>query len=223
MLFVGLFQSLLSVRVSRLVLIPALALFLAGCCLGGRDNARFAGSADILPVPSEMVAEAEAVVSGEVEFEYIDTETETEEEVVSVYADEPAVAPAIPSEIVPSRARAMFARLDSAIYFDYDLAYLKPTGVRVLKSWVKALKRYPDMVVTVRGHTDTRGTRDYNLWLGERRAKAVQDFLVIRGVENKRIRLISYGEESLAIRGNSDKAHALNRRASLTAEPSRTR
>ena len=189
------------------VLLPALVLLVAGCCLSGREGQRFAGSADPIPLPDGYeIAEGVAVLE--------------EEEAVAI-ADpiaEPEVAPS-----VPDAWEAVFRRLDASVFFDFDLAVLKATGIRILRNWVRMLKRYQQVDVVVSGHTDIRGTRDYNLWLGERRAKSVQDYLAIRGIAEKRVRIVSYGEEIPAVRGSSEEAHRLNRRAVLTAEAARDR
>ena len=189
-----------------------LTVLLASCCLSGREGERFAGAAIIVPLPDDVqIAQAPLEPSqvGEV-----DTFVEDEEPVAATPPPQPAeVAPGLPTDWADA-----FRKLDASLYFDFDLASLKATGVRILRSWVKLLKRYPQADVVVQGHTDARGTRGYNLWLGERRAKAVQDFLVIRGIKEKRVRIISYGEESLAVSGNNDRAHALNRRAVLSVE-----
>ena len=188
------------------ILLPALVLLVAGCCLSGREGQRFAGSADPIPLPDDYeIAEGVAVL---------------EEDALAAVDSlaEPEVAPS-----VSDAWEAVFRRLDASVFFDFDLAVLKATGIRILRNWVRLLKRYEQVDVVVSGHTDIRGTRDYNLWLGERRAKSVQDYLAIRGIAEKRVRIVSYGEEIPAVRGNSEEAHRLNRRAVLTAEAARDR
>lgn len=183
------------------------ALLLSSCCLSGRETAAFRGSADLIPIPGAE----EEIIAGE-----LAPEPEEEEVVQRPQIEEPEVAPGQPIDWL-EELRA----LDNVIYFEFDLARLSSTAVRTLRRWVSRLKRYPQADLTIKGHTDSRGTRDYNLWLGERRAKSIQDFLETRGIEGKRVRISSYGEEDPAVRGSNAQAHALNRRALLIPEPSR--
>ena len=78
------------------------------------------------------------------------------------------------------------------------------------------LKQYPDVVITIEGHADERGTTEYNLALGDRRANAVRNYLMALGVDQERILTISYGEERPADPGHDDSAWGQNRRAVTT-------
>ena len=79
-------------------------------------------------------------------------------------------------------------------------------------SGVAFLKKYPNDQLVVEGHADERGTREYNLALGERRANAVKDFLVAQGIQASRLKTISYGKERPAVLGSNEAAWAQNRR-----------
>jgi peptidoglycan-associated lipoprotein len=81
-----------------------------------------------------------------------------------------------------------------------------------LAKWVAFLKKYPNDQLVIEGHCDERGTREYNLALGERRANAVKDFLVSQGVQVARLKTISYGKERPAVLGSNETAWAQNRR-----------
>ncbi|MGH1363303.1 MAG: peptidoglycan-associated lipoprotein Pal [Calditrichia bacterium] len=99
------------------------------------------------------------------------------------------------------------------LYFGYDEATLTTDAVRILQDNAKVLKDYPDVRITVEGHCDERGTIEYNLALGDRRARSVKQFLIDLGVSSNRIATVSYGKERPADRGRSESAYSLNRRA----------
>jgi peptidoglycan-associated lipoprotein len=107
------------------------------------------------------------------------------------------------------------AALTRVFYFDYDKATLQPESLAILELHAAFLKASPDRRVTIDGFTDERGTREYNLALGERRADAVATFLVSQGVRRSQIDVVSYGEERPADPGHSEAAWAKNRRAEL--------
>lgn len=99
-------------------------------------------------------------------------------------------------------------------YFEYDRAVLNAEARMALRKHANTLKNKP-MKIRLEGHTDERGTREYNMALGERRAKAVRAFLMSQGVSSNLIEVISYGEESPAKFGSSAYAHSQNRRVEL--------
>jgi peptidoglycan-associated lipoprotein len=98
------------------------------------------------------------------------------------------------------------------IYFDFDRSEIKPKAQVTLKNKARWLKDNPGYSVRIEGHCDERGTNEYNLALGERRAKAAADFLVSLGISPNRIRTISYGEERPADPRSNEEAWAKNRR-----------
>lgn len=98
------------------------------------------------------------------------------------------------------------------VAFGYDSYALSDEARQVLLAQSKWLQRYPNLYVTVEGHADERGTREYNLALGERRASAVRDYLVALGVEPIRVNVISYGKERPIAAGANSAAWAQNRR-----------
>jgi peptidoglycan-associated lipoprotein len=99
------------------------------------------------------------------------------------------------------------------IYFDYDKYNLKSEAKNGLSSNAKTLADNPDVTVLIEGHCDERGTVEYNLALGEKRARAARDYLVDLGIKPERIRTISYGEERPVDPGHSETAWSKNRRA----------
>ncbi len=122
-------------------------------------------------------------------------------------------------EIAEDRARARQAEeekekfLDTKVYFAFDDSSLSAEARETLLAQAGWLKENRDRTVVVEGHCDNRGTEEYNLALGSRRAQSVKDFLVNAGVEPSQIVTISYGEEKPAVRGDNEEAWAKNRRA----------
>ena len=99
------------------------------------------------------------------------------------------------------------------VFFDFDKSDLKPEARRTVERWAGFLKQYPNLTVTVEGHADERGTREYNLALGERRANSAKNFLVAQGIDARRVATISYGKERPAVVGSNEAAWSQNRRA----------
>jgi peptidoglycan-associated lipoprotein len=104
------------------------------------------------------------------------------------------------------------SRLDP-IYFDFDEADLKPEYRRVLETNADWLRRNPQARIQIEGHCDERGSVQYNLALGERRAESARRYLESLGIQSSRMQTISYGEERPAVQGSSEEAWARNRRA----------
>jgi peptidoglycan-associated lipoprotein len=98
------------------------------------------------------------------------------------------------------------------VFFGFDRFDLTPDARGVLERQSEWLKRFPDVTVTIAGHTDERGTREYNLALGERRANSVKSYLVALGVQPNRIRTVSYGKEQPVDPASAEAAWAQNRR-----------
>ena len=105
------------------------------------------------------------------------------------------------------------------VFFDYDKSIFKKEGVETLKRQARFLVKNTDITVTVEGHCDSRGTREYNLALGERRAYAVKSFLNSLGVSEDRITVISYGKEKLQSSGNDEVSWAQSRTAITVINP----
>jgi peptidoglycan-associated lipoprotein len=99
------------------------------------------------------------------------------------------------------------------VYFDFDRAELRPEDARILDANARWLVARPGTQVLIEGHADARGTSEYNLSLGETRARVTRDQLVARGVVASRITILSYGEERPSCRETSEACWASNRRA----------
>ena len=99
------------------------------------------------------------------------------------------------------------------VLFGYDSAELSAEAKLTLDKQSRFLRANSDLTFTIEGHCDERGTREYNLALGEQRATAVRDYLVIQGIDPDRIKVISYGKEKPAVVGSNTMAWSKNRRA----------
>jgi len=98
------------------------------------------------------------------------------------------------------------------VFFAYDKSTLSSNGRTTVEKWAAWLKTYPANKLVIEGHADERGTREYNLALGERRANASREYLVSLGVAPNRVKTISYGKERPAIPGSNENAYTQNRR-----------
>ncbi len=98
------------------------------------------------------------------------------------------------------------------IYFDFDRYDLRPDALSTLKANVDVLKQYPDVIVQVEGHCDERGTPEYNMALGDRRAQSTREQMIRLGISGDRIVTISYGKEAPVDPGHNEAAWAKNRR-----------
>ena len=105
------------------------------------------------------------------------------------------------------------AQVGDTVNFDFDSAELTVSARSTLNRQSAFLSVNPDLMIVIEGHADERGTREYNLALGERRATAVRDYLVAKGINAARVRTVSYGKERPAVSGSDEAAWAKNRRA----------
>ena len=113
---------------------------------------------------------------------------------------------------MPGSQEDLEVSVGDRVLFDYDSSVLNPVATQTLDRQAAWLKQYPDVIVTVEGHADERGTREYNLALGDRRASAVKNYLVALQVSDDRILTISYGEERPDDPSHDEGAWAQNRR-----------
>ena len=110
-------------------------------------------------------------------------------------------------------ARAEMMSIGDTVLFGYDSSQLSADAMATLDAQAALLNAKPSFRVKIEGHADERGTREYNLALGERRASAARDYLVAKGVDGSRIRIVSYGKERPAVVGSNEDAWAKNRRS----------
>jgi peptidoglycan-associated lipoprotein len=109
-------------------------------------------------------------------------------------------------------ARQELERVGMVVYFDYDSADIKPEYTSVVAAHAKYLSSNGSLKVRLEGNTDERGSREYNIGLGERRAQTVRRALLLQGVSEAQVTTLSYGEERPAAAGSDEAAYAKNRR-----------
>lgn len=112
----------------------------------------------------------------------------------------------------PGSIEEFKSEVGDRVFFSFDRYDLTPDARDVLEKQSEWLKRFPNITVTVNGHTDERGTREYNLALGDRRANSVKSYLVALGIEPNRIRTVSYGKEKPVDPRSVEDAWSRNRR-----------
>ena len=122
----------------------------------------------------------------------------------------------VSSNIIPGSAEDLRVNVGDTVHFDYNQYNLREEDRSVLQRQAAWLAKYPQVRVTVEGHCDERGTREYNLALGARRANAVKEYLVSLGVTSGRVETISYGKERPICTESNEGCWAQNRRAVTT-------
>lgn len=150
------------------------------------------------------------------------TQEEASEEVVAeeVHADDAPVAEGAGLD-EDATATALTSELEavlpaiSTVYFDFDKSNIRSEFYDVLNGHAAYLKANPRAKVTLEGHTDVRGSAEYNMALGERRGNSVQRYLSLQGVAASQMEVVSYGKMQLAAQGDSREAHSQNRRVEL--------
>lgn len=169
-------------RVSRLMLILACGLVLAGC----PKKPAVVDSSTSQSVPSSATTQGsgDSSVTGS-----------------ELTAEQRALAEATQAGVV--------------VYFDYDRAEIKPEFIPVVAAHARYLNGNAQRRVRLEGHSDERGSREYNIGLGERRAQAVRRALLLQGVSESQITTVSYGEERPAVLGGDESAYSRNRRVEL--------
>tara|TARA_B110000003_G_scaffold225291_1_gene226041 strand:- start:480 stop:902 length:423 start_codon:yes stop_codon:yes gene_type:complete len=133
----------------------------------------------------------------------------------NVYSDEVKTVKASSSmpENISLDSMAIFA--NATVYFEFDKSSLTSKSIQTLKSAVDALNENSTIEVTLSGHADERGTREYNLALGQRRAESVSDYLVLNGINKSRITVKSFGEEKPLAYSQDKASYAKNRRVEI--------
>jgi peptidoglycan-associated lipoprotein len=144
-------------------------------------------------------------------------------------APAPEVTPPPAEPVVPDTQKVVIAEPSlkdviaqcNTVYFDFDRYELRPDAIATLEKAAKVLKQYPNAIITIEGHCDERGTVEYNLALGERRAHSVKTYLVNYGINPDNLITISYGKERPIDPGHNEEAWAKNRRAVLVTSDSK--
>ena len=118
-----------------------------------------------------------------------------------------------PGQAVAGGGSAVSA--DRIVYFSFDSAEILPESQTIISKNARVLTGNTRIITQLEGHTDERGSREYNIALGERRANAVRQAMIAMGVSPQQIRVVSYGEERPAAAGQSEQSYALNRRVEI--------
>lgn len=119
----------------------------------------------------------------------------------------------IADEEVPGPQQGLLQK--RTVYFDFDSAEIRGDGIDIVAAHAKYLAAHPEARVRLEGNTDERGSREYNIGLGERRAQAVRRAMLLQGASDNQISTVSYGEERPAVPGHNEAAWAKDRRVDI--------
>lgn len=131
-------------------------------------------------------------------------------------AAQPSAAPSTP-QLTQEQIRAQNALRQTVFYFDFDIAEFKAEDRDTLTYHARDLAASPNKRIRLEGHADERGTREYNLALGERRANGILNYLIVNGASRNQIEVVSYGEERPAQSGQTEQTYSRNRRVEVVA------
>ena len=123
-------------------------------------------------------------------------------------------------DVTPGTQDDLVLNVGDRVFFDYDRYELKAEAKSTLERQATWLKKYKNLSIVIEGHADERGTREYNLALGERRATAVKEYLASLGISASRLSTISYGKERPAVLGSDESSWSQNRRSVTTLKNS---
>ena len=124
-----------------------------------------------------------------------------------------ATVEVLPPETYQTKTAAIST--SATIYFDFDKSNLTSRSIQTLRGVISSMKDNSSLMLVLEGHADERGTREYNLALGQRRAESVGDYLESRGIRRSRLVVKSYGEERPAVDSSNENAWAKNRRVEI--------
>lgn len=173
-------------RLKNLVYLGAALFLLAACTSGSQDAAATSGDGASSAGPSSSSSRP---------------------------ATKSRSRPPVGFTITPGSQQDLVVNVGDRVFFEFDQSNLKPGARTTLEKQAAWLKKFPAIKLNVEGHADERGTREYNLALGERRANSAKDFLVALGISPNRLRVISFGKERPVALGNDDTSWSQNRRS----------
>ncbi|MAQ70776.1 MAG: peptidoglycan-associated lipoprotein [Alphaproteobacteria bacterium] len=142
----------------------------------------------------------------------VTSQTDTTTTMPGDYGDGTSVS-GVTGTAVPGSQQDLVENVGDRVFFGYDSSDLTGEARSTLDRQASWLQQYPNLSITIEGHADERGTREYNLALGERRANAVRNYLTALGVPASRVSVISYGKERPVVFGSDTQSWAQNRRA----------
>ena len=134
----------------------------------------------------------------------------------SVSTEDGTITETAGSGVIAGSQEDLIVNVGDRVFFGYDSSDLDSDALELLQDQVAWLKQNSDVSVTIEGHCDERGTREYNLALGEKRAQSVKNYLIGLGINPDRVSTISYGKERPAVVGSNDGAWSQNRRSVTT-------
>ena len=187
--------------IKRLLTICAATMLLAACETASTDSNEVVGSSSAASSGSDAAASASSNTS--------DGSTSASSEASEASGSSGSTS----ADSDMQTPDEMLAKVGSTVYFGYDESTLSAEAQATLDRQAAFLKANPTIRIVLEGHCDERGTREYNLALGDRRASAARDYLVAKGVNASRLKTISYGKERPAVGGSNDTSYALNRRS----------
>ena len=190
--------------IKRLLTICAATMLLAACETASTDSNEVVGSSSAASSGSDAAASASSNTS--------DGSTSASSE-ASEASEASGSSGSNSADSDMQTPDEMLAKVGSTVYFGYDESTLSAEAQATLDRQAAFLKANPTIRIVIEGHCDERGTREYNLALGDRRASAARDYLVAKGVNASRLTTISYGKERPAVGGSNDTSYALNRRS----------
>ena len=192
--------------IKRLLTICAATILLSACETASTDSNEVVGSSGGSSSGTNAAASASSNTS---------TSSNTASETSSSSSSSSSASNAGGSSSIGSikSPEELLAKVGSTVYFDYDQSTLTNEAQATLDRQAAFLKASPSFRITIEGHCDERGTREYNLALGDRRASAVRDYLVAKGINASRLTTISYGKERPSVGGSNETSYSLNRRA----------
>ena len=197
--------------IKRLLTICAATMLLAACETASTDSNEVVGSSSATSSGSDVAASASSNTSESSTSTSSDKSSSSSTSGASGASGASSGSASAESDV--QSADNMLAKVGSTVYFDYDESNLTVEAQATLDRQAAFLKANPSIRIVIEGHCDERGTREYNLALGDRRASAASDYLVAKGVNASRLTTISFGKERPAVGGSNDTSYALNRRS----------
>ena len=184
---------------TKLVSLFAVLLLIAACETTPDESASTSGA-------GASASTSTGSSSGSVSSSAVASEATATEESMTTAAMVEVAAP------VPGSQEDLVINVGDRVFFGFDKSVITASAEKTLKRQAAWMRKHSTVTVTIEGHADERGTREYNLALGERRAVSVKNFLVALGVESRRIATISYGKERPDALGHTEAAWSQNRR-----------
>ena len=205
-------------NLSKVIASSVLVVFLAACSSTGETTDAASSSTQAAQAAADAAALAESQALEEAQAQAAEAEAEATEQAAQEAAQQAAdEAAAVAQELAQQQQQAQDAAqaLAHLIYFDFDQSTIKAEFRTALNGHAAYLSQNPTAKIVLEGHADERGTREYNIALGERRGNAVSRYLVVQGVSVDAIEVVSFGEERPVNSGHDSASWAENRRVEI--------